>query len=144
MVGSPETKSQVPAVFHPSAELPSPVVVVPKPPARSRRLVPHTVIPRRIGTRAHPVADAPPPVPFPAEIVPIAVVFHPRQLPADSFDDYDEDSEDDRPVNSWALLRVAERARNSVPKVFSQAEVKTPNCRYVANVNDVMLNPLVF
>ena len=100
MAGSSEPEAQVPAVSPPSAELPSSVVVVPKPPARSRRLVPPTVIPRRIGTRAHPVADVTPLAPVPAEIVPIAVVSYPRQFSADSFDDNNNDSEDERPVKS--------------------------------------------
>ena len=69
---------------------------------------------RRIGTRAHPVADATPPVPMSAEIVPIAAVPHPRHLRVYSSHYYDKDLEDDRPVNSRALLRAAERARNYV------------------------------
>ena len=78
MADSSEPDVQVPAVLPPSADLHLPVVVVPQPPVCPRRLVQPTVIPRRIGTCAHPLADAPSPVPIPTEIVAITMVSYQR------------------------------------------------------------------
>ena len=84
--GLPGQAPPVPAVPSP------PVLAVPKPPAKRGHAAKPVALLRRVGTRAHPLVS-------PADVPVIAIA--PRQPLADSFDDYDEDSDEDtRPVNA--------------------------------------------
>ena len=146
----------------------------PKPPAkRGRAAKPAFAIPRRVGTRAHPL-DGPvsPPVGIPAHAIQPLLIpevqqssedatltrslmeeydsdsddnVPPRKDPAfaDSWDDYDKEPEDTGSQRRPIPNRPNLKPQIAKPSVALRAHV-IPFRRQPTDVKDVMLNPLVF